>query len=990
MSLETTIQTPQIGTPDFLEWVKQQIETKKQERVSGLLSFYNRITADAEEGWPSWTQAIRMMLLQENKRLAVADDTGVNGKTFQAVGSKVDLDRQHGKRHPTLVVAPNSGLEEAWHPSEIDGYAKKLVRERVEVYEAADLNKLNDNTKAVYFNWDKLGVDKQQDYLDYAKQQAPQAYVLNQKVVTIRNYDDLTTVTEDTDFMVINWEKLSIPEFDRKWGRLKGDLEYAIKKGFIEVKDEYINDTADVSLFLDKLDEQIAKDKEGNHPVRLKRHKRLKSNLKYARETQVLRADEGGYVLDWNPLQNPRLHKRWKQLKEALERLNPDMYVIDEAHQARGKLRGGTIRRINKSSLDDYMLLLSATMIPNRFKDLGIIFELLDPEHCNADQFAYQSREAFKLIWDKQMWIRITRGEMKEVLGLGEFIEKEPAKACLTNEEAKIYLASWQRCIDFGKGLSDLRKLLFDPFLSDYAPSKKRYTEEEVSELVKWGKAIGVKGFYHPEDEHNVKPGHYTYKVDGKKRSFKLGLSSRLKRAKEIADAALKRGEKVIIKTSYVEEVIGNVAHILGGDKEMLVVSGATPLDVRKWAYTRFRDCSGPDMLLVSPVAEESVNLSAGEQDMTIISLEPEMTIREERQLTGRGYRRGQKGNVVHQTIMTMSYTLQDMMIEYMGDLGKLGVKVPKKFEPRTICEDMYTMRVAKQEVAELFYALKPISKKQQGIWDVDTLNNALNHLLGIVRLRELRMGSPFGLATLIQTKWQNTGEEEFKELVQTPGWRDWTKLYEQGWEGSESQKTLGVANTVIDWCISQKNWNYEPEIVDVGMGAAYFSRVSGKSVTGIDVDLEWMLTGEKKIRKKKLDVENQYFRGSATSTGLESKCANIVLNSYSLFYLGQEKEGKRGEDARSEIEAAVLETNRILITGGYFVLALPHSLDATNMKRLRGNICEYGFKEARYIGPGDTEDCKSYIMAFEKVKSVRKKLGKDLSLYDDLSVVSG
>jgi len=397
-------------------------------------------------------------------------------------------------------------------------------------------------------------------------------------------------------------------------------------------------------------------------------------------------------------------------------------------------------------------------------------------------------------------------------------------------------------------------------------------------------------------------------------------------------------------------------------------------------------------MLLVSPVAEESINLSAGRQAMTIISLEPEMTIRENRQLTGRGYRRGQKGDVVHQTIMTMSPALQLMMIKYMNELGRLGVKVPKKFQPRTICEDMYTMRKAKEEVAELFYALKPISKKQQGIWDVDTLNNALNHLLGIVRLRELRMGSPFGLATLIQTKWQNTGEEEFKELVQTPGWRDWTKLYEQGWEGSESQKTLGVANTVIDWCISQKNWNYEPAIVDVGAGAAYFSRVSGKSVTAIDVDLEWMLTGKEKIRKnrKLKGIENLYYRGSATSTGLKNRCADIVLNSYSLFYLGQEKEGKRGEDPRSEIEAAVLETNRILIKGGYFVLALPHSLDATNMKRLRGNICSYGFKEARYVAPGDTEDCNSYIMAFEKTNSIRKKLGKDLSLYDDLSVVSG
>ena len=124
--------------------------------LQGYLDFYDGMVSRTEPGWPTFSQSIRMKALLNNKRILVADDTGVNGKTFTAVASKFSLDDHLGERTGTLVVAPNSGMLNAWSSDEVNRYAGYVRAGR-------------------------------------------------QEVVTIENYSGLERVTGDTDFAGRRW-----------------------------------------------------------------------------------------------------------------------------------------------------------------------------------------------------------------------------------------------------------------------------------------------------------------------------------------------------------------------------------------------------------------------------------------------------------------------------------------------------------------------------------------------------------------------------------------------------------------------------------------------------------------------------------------------------------------------------------------------------------------------------------------------------------------
>ncbi|GEM_PF-7021969 len=766
---------------------RERLLARVRDTLADYVDFYDRISQNATPGWPTFSQAIRMRALERNRRILVADDTGVNGKTFVAVGSKINLDRADGTKHRTLIIAPNSGLLNAWTPEEVNRYASHL--------------------------------------------RAPE-----QRVVTITDYADMDHVDHDTDFAIINWEKLSVD-----------------------------------------IDDQ-----------------------------------------------------RRKRFDHLLETYDPTFYVLDECHNAKGSssLRGKTIRSIVDHTAGDYVMLLSATPIPNRYRDLGMIFHLLDPEkYGNPAMFTHCGPDVMKELLDRHVWFRLTRHDLKEELGLPDFKEVE-VPVNLSDAEADVYFKAWADCVLLGEGLTELRKTLYNPNLSKYTN--------------------GVT----------------------------FGPSAKAQKTKELADTITRRGEKVLIKSNYVQGVIAPLAAYLGNER-VLVVTGDTDPAERRRLYLRWRNDPRHNILLTSPVTEESVDLTTGKIPCSIITLEPEMTPREYTQFTGRVYRRPQEGEVTHYILASQSATLDRMMLDYLKTLSQQhGVKIPKRFRPRTIDRDMLAMRRAKDAIIEKVYGGDHISKQEERVYDADAVDQAVTHLEGLVSPKTFRSMQPFELSALIQSRWRNLGEDQFGELVRSKGWARWKNMYEGGWQGSASESTLHLVGKLVD--IIEQELGYTPAIVDVGSGAAYFSRATGKPATCVDIDPKFLKMGEKICTKK--GITNSYVPARATETGLPAGKADVVVNAYAIFYLGQDKN-------RSEVEDCVLETNRLLNGHGHFIVAFPYTLEEPALERFSTNLCAYGFRQKVYLKPEHTKNPHMkkgcYILQYEKTGNVTEKQGKDLSFYE-------
>ncbi len=754
------------------------------------IGFYDDIIKDSEPGWPTWSQSMRVCAAVDRDRILNADDTGVNGKTFAASGTKYYLDKITGKKTRALVIAPNSGLLNAWSKEELNGYAYNL-------------------------------------------------HCLDPNVDTVNCFKDLDKINGDADFTVINWEKLSVD------------------------KDNF----------------------------------------------------------------------RWRKFERLLEN-KFDYFILDECHNAKSRrsLRGKSIQRIIPYTIGKKLMLLSATPMPDKYRDLGMLFHILDPVKYKDPALLYGAGpEIYKEFFQREIWFRLTRQQLQQELSLPDLVEKN-IEVNLSDEEAEVYFQAWFDCVTLGEGLTELRKVLYNPKLSKYC------------------------------------------------NGIKQDLSSKVKKARDLALDLTANGEKVILKTQLVNNgVIQYIADSLRKDRNVVVVDGNTCVGARKQLYDKFRSSNNYNILIKSDVDNESRALTVGEKAITQIDIEPEISPGREHQGIGRFYRRGQTGPTSHIRLVAKSVKLDQLMMDALEQVAQqYEVKIPRKFRPRTIDADSVVIREAKQSVIDKFYNFEPITKKDQAVHDVDLdhLTNAAEHLEALVSPRVFRELGDFRYATIIQARWRNLGEDLFYKLVESKIWDKWKKLYENGWKGSASETTLKLVGGIVDKL--ELDLGHKVKLLDEGSGAAYFSRATGRSVICLDLDTKFLAEGKKICDK--LGIENKYLAAKATRTGLKDKSFDITVNGYMLFYLGQDKD-------RSQIEDCILEKNRVMVNGGNYVIALPYTVDNAVIKRFSRNIEDYGFKEISYLDQKATK-CETmkngcHILVYEKFKDCNEKLGKDLSFYD-------
>jgi hypothetical protein len=356
------------------------------------------------------------------------------------------------------------------------------------------------------------------------------------------------------------------------------------------------------------------------------------------------------------------------------------------------------------------------------------------------------------------------------------------------------------------------------------------------------------------------------------------------------------------------------------------------------------------------------------------------MDPREYIQFSGRVYRRGQTGQVTHYTLLTQSKLLDHLMITHLEEIARTyECKIPKNFRPRTIDIDMHEMRKAKVAITEKIYDGHKITKQEESLYNADIALNVITHFEALIAPSTFKNIAPFALSTLIQARWRNLGERQFGQLIKTKGWGKWCSLYEQGWEDSASKATLQAIGREIDAI----ELGPQPTIIDIGSGAAYFSRATGKSAICVDIDENFLKKGQRICDE--LGIQNTYVPALATNTGLPAKSADVIVNSYMLFYLGQDAR-------RNEIEQCIIEKNRIAKRGSYVIISLPYTVEDRAITHFNHSMEQYGMTEIRRRTPQETKTpfmkngC--HILTYKKTRDVEKPLGIELSFYDKVRIV--
>ncbi len=390
-------------------------------------------------------------------------------------------------------------------------------------------------------------------------------------------------------------------------------------------------------------------------------------------------------------------------------------------------------------------------------------------------------------------------------------------------------------------------------------------------------------------------------------------------------------------------------------DEEILRIDSDTPTKPTKSGEpTRakiaetFRTSEKARVVLISSVAGESISLAPGETPVTLINLEPPISIPKWEQTIGRVYRREQRANgngngsahiKVH-TLVSHSKRLTELMRRYVEDLAVEGIEA-EQFEARCIDWGLFQLLGYKRGLVEKMFDGELTSKEDQKIYDL-TETNAEAFLQLSLFQSFLRMPA-FQIVILIDNMLRNGGSAFIKDwMSKTEQGVKYAEKYEEGWDGSLSQHALQLMRSIL-----HKNYATTLEgdgtIVDIGGAAAYTSRVLRRNTTVVDLNKFTFDIGKRE--SDKLGLNNTFMHADMLQTGLPDGNAKVITASYCLHHL------KQSGDSR-QVEQAMLEFNRIMQKDGLLFITFPWSAKLgerrdgeLDMDAFKRSMSQYGFE---------------------------------------------
>ena len=600
---------------------------------------------------------------------------------------------------------------------------------------------------------------------------------------------------------------------------------------------------------------------------------------------------------------------------------------------------------------DKHFWVATATTIPNRTKDAGFILYMLDPKKFSEykDKVFDIREDRFSIpnMVNSANWFRLNLPDLQKVFELGPLPHSIPEKngRCL---ESRLYTSLVKRGINVPE---DQLPTIYDmpqDVAEAYYKEWENMDTKDVSKLPQ----ILLRGSI----------PHLT------------GLTKKIFEDDSKSRVTLFARHKECFVDDMIESLVAS-----GIDKAQIgVINGDESAEAREKTAEAYKK-GDIKVVLCSSQVSESFSLTSGVDKNYFIFAEPPFVPGVYEQAVGRGYRAGQKGEVITVHPIPESKWLEKRMLLYKEGQEKHNpeMKVRRNFTPTNFFEDAFTSRLEKRQRNEM--AMK-LTGDLSLLDSADTEDEDELYIfpgLGIHKVKveespenQMKVFTKgFQSARAYQGRPVEELNAENRDLPQAYHVRDLMNS-EEGNYAFPPKRTAGAIEKVIlavEEALKQKKDDKGiRRILDVGSGTAVLARQLDRPIVSLDSWDEMIEGGEKFLHKErgkfgvklyepkqnieesrrevsglldKLDRDNLLVKSNARNMPFEDGSIDFLSCSYAIMYNQQDFE-------RRDIEEIFLEFNRILRDGGYGLLTLPGETTREAHKEIYESILKnYGFK---------------------------------------------
>ncbi len=404
--------------------------------------------------------------------------------------------------------------------------------------------------------------------------------------------------------------------------------------------------------------------------------------------------------------------------------------------------------------------------------------------------------------------------------------------------------------------------------------------------------------------------------------------SSKYEKLDEIIREKVSRGSKVVV---YSPEFQNGVTENL---EERYAKYGAVRMDgtnakEREDNRKRFQDDPEVKVLVATDVAGEGLNLTKAD---TVVFLYDDYSPGGRKQKIGRVWRPGQKKPV------------EVINLHVAGTIDE-GVK--KLLEKKQEAIDFVV-----DKGRELSKEQRALLDKKRGVEYLPPLKPYMYSPEQEAHIYVHKMSCQMagkGERKIRGSKWFNGG-----------GGKRYAEKYTVGWNESYSANVARLTKQTVD-AIEEKEGKLKRK-VDLASGFGVLSKVTGDETVNIDLIRDHFKT---KMASKK----NDNIEGSIIRTPIKDGSADLVTCSLALH----DTSNKNDERSKTLVEA-----NRILRNGGYYIVTLPRTYVAEDTKLLNG-FREHGFEPvqelsgfAKSVEPANV-NMQTYVVVARKVSEPKK-----------------
>lgn len=364
---------------------------------------------------------------------------------------------------------------------------------------------------------------------------------------------------------------------------------------------------------------------------------------------------------------------------------NADLIVVDEFHNIknrRGKISSG-YHALIEASKNARLIALSASPIPDRLRDAGMMLYTIDPERYeHYKRLPFHVNDDPEALWEMREQGRVRFFEMEAVAqfhNLPQLTELEPVVVQMPKEYIPEYFQQYKDMFKLGK-LHDLERTAIEAMI--HSPEAKEF----------------LRG--------RLRSGHVL--------NFFSHLVNEPKKGS--ADEAI---------FFQLEEMLQEI-----GARSIASIKGATSDRDRLQIQRAMQDGKLDALINQWDCTSEGFSEIAGTRPVSIIPLRSPFSPGRYVQIIGRSYRPGQLAPVEYVELHTHSDELLEMIDKFVHEhAAERDLKVKSTWEPTLYHRDAYLIRKSKEDKIFLLFTQRSHAVFDQQELDVNSLSSYAHRL---------------------------------------------------------------------------------------------------------------------------------------------------------------------------------------------------------------------------------------------------------------------